>query len=85
MIVHGRVQGVGFRKSTQEHARKHGITGWVQNKHDGTVEIKAEGSRDKLNSFTNRLKDGFNPFIKVKKVEINESGDDEGFENFLIK
>jgi acylphosphatase len=43
MLVRGRVQGVYFRASTQREARRLGITGWVKNRADGTVEICAEG------------------------------------------
>ena len=43
LLVRGRVQGVYFRASTQREARRLGITGWVKNRADGTVEIVAEG------------------------------------------
>jgi acylphosphatase len=46
--VEGRVQGVGFRYFTQENAIKLGLTGWVRNRWNGTVEIVAEGSREEL-------------------------------------
>jgi len=56
-IVHGRVQGVGFRDATQRHAVDLGLTGWVRNQSDGTVEVTAEGERDTLErllAFLNR-------------------------------
>lgn len=43
VVVSGRVQGVGFRWSTQEEARRLGLTGWVRNRIEGTVEVEAEG------------------------------------------
>jgi acylphosphatase len=43
LLVRGRVQGVYFRASTQREARRLGITGWVKNRADGTIEIVAEG------------------------------------------
>jgi acylphosphatase len=46
MVVHGMVQGVYFRASTQREARRIGITGWVKNRGDGAVEIVAEGEED---------------------------------------
>jgi acylphosphatase len=44
-IVHGRVQGVSFRYYTQQRARDLGLTGYVRNVWDGTVEVVAEGQR----------------------------------------
>ncbi len=43
LMVRGRVQGVFFRASTQREARRLGLTGWVKNRADGSVEIVAEG------------------------------------------
>lgn len=43
LLVKGRVQGVYFRASTQREARRLGLSGWVKNKNDGSVEILAEG------------------------------------------
>ena len=47
-IVHGRVQGVGYRATTIDEARSLGLAGWVRNRLDGTVEVLAEGSESKL-------------------------------------
>jgi acylphosphatase len=46
MVVSGRVQGVFFRASTQREAKQLGLTGYVKNRLDGTVEIVAEGEED---------------------------------------
>lgn len=48
LVVSGRVQGVFFRASAADYARKLGVTGYVRNLRDGTVEILAEGSRVNL-------------------------------------
>jgi acylphosphatase len=58
IIVSGRVQLVMYRDFTQRKARKHGLVGTVQNLADGTVEVFAQGSEDKLDSFINELKKG---------------------------
>lgn len=48
LVVRGRVQGVYFRAATQREARRLGLTGWVRNRSDGSVEIFAEGEEDSL-------------------------------------
>ena len=48
LIVRGRVQGVFFRAATQREARRLGLTGWVRNRPDGSVEIVAEGDEASL-------------------------------------
>lgn len=44
-VVEGRVQGVGFRYFVVEKAQALGVTGWVRNRWDDTVEVTAEGER----------------------------------------
>jgi acylphosphatase len=44
-LVTGRVQGVAFRASAVDEARRHGLTGWVQNRDDGSVELEAQGDQ----------------------------------------
>jgi len=57
-IVHGRVQGVGYRATTIDEARRLGLAGWVRNRRDGTVETLAEGSQAKLRLFLDYLNRG---------------------------
>jgi len=42
-IFHGDVQGVGFRYRAYHAAHEYGVSGWVRNRYDGTVEMEAEG------------------------------------------
>ncbi len=57
-VVHGRVQGVGFRATTMDEARRLQLAGWVRNRIDGTVEVLAEGPPAKLALFLSYLKRG---------------------------
>lgn len=51
LIVRGRVQGVYFRASAQREARQLGLTGWVKNRSDGSVEMVVEGEEDQVKDF----------------------------------
>jgi len=44
VVVHGRVQGVGFRRAAEREAARFGVLGWVANRADGAVEAHVEGS-----------------------------------------
>ncbi len=46
--IHGKVQGVFFRVSTREKADSLGLSGWVRNRADGTVEVVAEGPEETI-------------------------------------
>jgi acylphosphatase len=56
--VGGRVQGVAFRYYAKNEADGLGLTGWVRNNDDGSVEVWAEGPEDKLNMFLEWLSRG---------------------------
>lgn len=54
----GDVQGVGFRLFAQAEARRHGLLGYVRNRHDGAVEVEAEGLDSDLEKFLDALRRG---------------------------
>lgn len=56
--VFGRVQDVGYRYFAKETAGECGISGWVKNLHNGTVEIEAEGQKENLEVFKGILRRG---------------------------
>jgi acylphosphatase len=57
-VVRGRVQGVGFRWFVEREAHILGISGWVRNNADGTVEVLAQGTSDQLSGLHSRLRQG---------------------------
>lgn len=56
--IRGRVQGVGFRWFARVQARRLGVSGWVANRPDGTVEVAASGDQSRLDEFRKALKRG---------------------------
>jgi acylphosphatase len=56
--VYGEVQGVGFRVFVLRRGMELGLTGWVRNRSDGSVELVAEGSRTALESILADVKRG---------------------------
>ncbi|MBN1285338.1 MAG: acylphosphatase [Anaerolineae bacterium] len=67
-VVHGRVQGVGFRYAAVHKAQALDLTGWVRNTWDGTVETVAEGPRPALEQFLGWLRRGPTG-ARVERVE----------------
>ena len=57
-VVEGEVQGVGFRYSALREARALGVSGWVRNADDGTVEVWAEGEAAAIEEFLAWLRVG---------------------------
>jgi acylphosphatase len=57
-IVRGRVQGVGFRWFVDFEARQLGLSGWVRNREDGTVEVLAMGTEEQLAVLHQKLQKG---------------------------
>ena len=70
IVVHGKVQGVSFRASTQTKASELSIKGWVRNLQNGTVEVHAEGNGENLDKFIKWCQKG-PPFAKVSKCDLD--------------
>ena len=71
-IVHGDVQGVGFRYFVQRKAQQLGLSGWVRNNDDGTVELVAEGNRRQLEDLKRIVEEGPR-LARVDRVETRWS------------
>ncbi|UTW53240.1 acylphosphatase [bacterium SCSIO 12827] len=67
VVISGRVQGVWFRGWTCEQARALGLSGWVRNRRDGTVEAVFSGSLDAVDQMIARCHEG-PPAARVESV-----------------
>jgi acylphosphatase len=72
LIVHGRVQGVNFREAMRMEAQRLGVTGWVRNRHDGTVEAVLHGWPDDVNAMLDWTRRG-PPGARVVQMDVNEA------------
>ncbi len=71
VVVRGQVQGVFFRASCEQEARRLGIAGWVGNRPDGAVEASFEGSDDAVAAMLMWTKHG-PPHARVDSVEVTD-------------
>lgn len=71
VTVLGRVQGVGFRWATGARATDLGITGYVRNLPDGSVEVEAQGSPEQVDAMLEWLRAG-PPFARVEGMDVSE-------------
>ncbi len=81
-VISGRVQGVFFRASTRDEARRLGISGWVRNLPNGDVEALFEGDKNTVNRMLAWCYQG-PPYAAVAEVKVTwESyrGDQTGFQ-----
>ena len=81
--VAGRVQGVFFRIFVTEHARELGLTGWVRNLPDGSVEVTAEGEKASLEKLVELLRQG-PPAASVTDVRTRWTGYTGRYTGFAI-
>lgn len=84
IVIYGIVQGVGYRYSTYRKALQLGITGWVRNKSDGSVEAVFEGSREKLEEMLLWCRKG-PPGAYVSEIDIQWEEGDERYNSFEIR
>lgn len=82
--VEGRVQGVWFRDYTQRKALEIGVTGWVRNRADGSVEAMITGTREGVQQMTDWLAEG-SPMSMVRRVTVQKSAHTETFDDFSVR
>jgi len=83
LFVRGRVQGVYFRASTQREARRLGLSGWVRNRADGTIEILAEGEEVAIRELYGWAQKGPSA-ARVERVDTRWRGFSGDYPDFRI-
>lgn len=84
LIISGRVQGVSYRATTCEAARKLGLTGYARNLSDGRVEVVAEGSDQALVALEQWCRNG-PPAARVESIETSHQSPSGEFRDFSIR
>ncbi len=80
VIYHGRVQGVGFRATTEHIARPFAVTGYVRNLADGTVEMVVAGAAEEVARLLAKVSGQFGPNItRVEETPAPQEFSGEGF------
>jgi acylphosphatase len=83
LIMHGSVQGVFFRDATRRTAEQHGVSGWVTNRPDGTVEAILEGPREAVQAVEQFCRAGPEQ-AQVERMDATDE-DPEGISGFSIR
>jgi len=76
--IHGRVQGVWYRGWTVDLARAHGLSGWVRNRADGTVEALLVGPQREVRAVIEACRDGPRAarVTRIEEVVADHSAED---------
>jgi acylphosphatase len=85
VIVHGRVQGVNFRRATQLTARQIGVAGWVRNLPDGSVQGCFEGPAAAVDELVDWCRNGGPPAGRVDRLELREEPATGEFDDLDIR
>ena len=70
ILFFGRVQGVGFRYTAVWIAREQGLTGWVRNCLDGSVEMEVQGREEDIEILLFRLQE--NSYIRIREIKMED-------------
>lgn len=72
LSIRGRVQGVGYRDAMRSEARRLRVTGWVRNRHDGSVEAIVQGPPEAVDALMLWVHRG-PPLAMVLRVEVSQA------------
>ncbi|MCQ2490635.1 MAG: acylphosphatase [Ruminococcus sp.] len=68
IVFYGSVQGVGFRYRAYYAARNFGVSGWVRNCYDGSVEMEAEGTEKAIDDMILAIEKG--TFVRIENMSV---------------
>jgi len=80
LVIRGQVQGVWFRESMRREAERLGVTGWVANRTDGSVEAIVQGTRQKVEEITRWARRGPEQAQVTEVLATDASGEFPAFE-----
>lgn len=83
LIIHGAVQGVGFRYFAYRWAEKLKLNGWVRNNWDDSVETEVEGERSAVEEYIEQMKIGPRS-AHINKVDVEYKPYQGNYRNFDI-
>lgn len=84
LMIRGFVQGIGYRKWARKEAQKLGLSGWVRNLPDGSVEALLQGSQKDIKEMIALCKKG--PFMsEVENVDVVWENQKETIPDFSIR
>ncbi|MBA2561404.1 MAG: acylphosphatase [Chitinophagaceae bacterium] len=82
LLIKGKVQGVFYRATARQIAKKIGITGWIKNNREGRVEATVSGTEDQLQKFISWCKKGPESAV-VNEVVVFEK-EETLFDEFVV-
>ena len=83
VMITGRVQGVFFRAWAQGHARELGVSGWIRNCADGSVEAHLEGDENAVDRMIDRMRSGPSN-ARVEDVAV-DAAELDGLGRFAVR
>lgn len=81
--IFGDVQGVGFRYRAKYAAQTLGLTGWVENLDDGSVEMEVQGTPDKIEGLFPIIQTS--DYIRIEHIQKNLTAPDPWERSFQVK
>lgn len=82
-IFRGNVQGVGFRYTAKYAARAYGMTGWVRNNYDGSVEMELQGEPELFTKVLQEIYGG--TYIDINDIERKRIPVEDGENSFKVR